>query len=54
MASRAANAVNGVLLLDKPGGMTSNAALQAVRRLLNAAKQGTPARWIRWPPVCCR
>ena len=32
--------INGVLLLDKPGGMTSNAALQAVRRLLNAAKAG--------------
>lgn len=32
--------VNGVLLLDKPGGMTSNAALQAARRLLNAAKAG--------------
>src|SRR5918993_3552429 len=34
------NRVNGVLLLDKPGGMTSNAALQKVRRLLNAAKAG--------------
>ena len=32
--------VNGVLLLDKPRGMTSNGALQAVRRLLNAAKAG--------------
>ncbi len=32
--------VNGVLLLDKPGGMTSNAALQKARRLLNAAKAG--------------
>ncbi len=32
--------VNGVLLLDKPGGMTSNAALQIARRLLNAAKAG--------------
>ena len=32
--------VNGVLLLDKPRGMTSNAALQKVRRLLNAAKAG--------------
>ena len=32
--------INGVLLLDKPGGMTSNAALQTVRRLLNAAKAG--------------
>ncbi|NMG75088.1 tRNA pseudouridine(55) synthase TruB [Aromatoleum diolicum] len=32
--------VDGVLLLDKPKGMTSNAALQTARRLLNAAKAG--------------
>lgn len=32
--------VDGVLLLDKPSGMTSNAALQAARRLFNAAKAG--------------
>lgn len=32
--------VDGVLLLDKPGGMTSNAALQKARSLLNAAKAG--------------
>ncbi len=32
--------VNGVLLLDKPSGMTSNAALQTARRLFNAAKAG--------------
>lgn len=32
--------VDGVLLLDKPQGLTSNAALQAARRLLNAAKAG--------------
>lgn len=32
--------VDGVLLLDKPAGMTSNAALQTVRRLYNAAKAG--------------
>ncbi len=32
--------VDGVLLLDKPAGMTSNAALQKVRWLLNAAKAG--------------
>lgn len=32
--------INGVLLLDKPGGMTSNVALQTARRLLNAAKAG--------------
>jgi tRNA pseudouridine55 synthase len=32
--------VDGVLLLDKPAGMTSNTALQKVRRLYRAAKAG--------------
>jgi tRNA pseudouridine55 synthase len=32
--------LDGVLLLDKPTGMTSNAALQSARRLFNAAKAG--------------
>jgi tRNA pseudouridine55 synthase len=32
--------VNGILLLDKPAGMTSNQALQAVKRLYNARKAG--------------
>jgi len=32
--------VDGVLLLDKPAGMTSNDALQQVRRLYRAAKGG--------------
>jgi tRNA pseudouridine55 synthase len=32
--------VDGVLLLDKPSGMTSNSALQATRRLFSAAKAG--------------
>jgi tRNA pseudouridine55 synthase len=32
--------VDGVLLLDKPAGLTSNAALQRAKRLLNAAKAG--------------
>lgn len=33
-------AVHGVLLLDKPVGMTSNQALQLVKRLFNARKAG--------------
>ena len=33
-------AIDGVLLLDKPLGLTSNAALQSARRLYNAAKAG--------------
>lgn len=32
--------LDGVLLLDKPVGVTSNGALQAAKRLLNAAKAG--------------
>lgn len=39
MKSRA-DAVDGLLLLNKPSGMTSNRALQIVRRLLNARKAG--------------
>jgi len=35
-----ARPVEGVLLLDKPVGITSNAALQRVKRLLHAAKAG--------------
>ena len=33
-------AVDGVLLLDKPAGLTSNAALQACKRALRACKAG--------------
>lgn len=37
---RHADPVDGLLLLNKPSGMTSNKALQTVRRLLNARKAG--------------
>ena len=37
---RNCDAVDGVLLLDKPVGLTSNQALQTVKRLLNACKAG--------------
>jgi tRNA pseudouridine55 synthase len=33
-------AVDGILLLDKPQGLSSNAALQTVKRLFHAAKAG--------------
>ena len=32
--------VNGILLLDKPAGLTSNAALQQVKKLFRARKAG--------------
>ncbi len=39
-AKRRREAVDGLLLLNKPPGMTSNRALQIVKRLLNAKKAG--------------
>jgi tRNA pseudouridine55 synthase len=38
--ARVRRAVDGVLLLDKPTGITSNAAIQQVKRLFAAAKAG--------------
>ena len=47
--------VDGVLLLDKPPGLSSNAALQRAKRALRAPKRpGTPARSIRSRRACCR
>jgi tRNA pseudouridine55 synthase len=40
MGRRKGLAIDGVLLLDKPRGITSNAALQRARRALGAAKAG--------------
>lgn len=39
-ARRGCLPINGVLLLDKPRGVTSNQALQSAKRLLNACKAG--------------
>ncbi len=40
MGRRKGRNVHGILLLDKPAGMSSNAALQRARRLLDARKAG--------------
>ncbi len=40
MAERHKRQVSGILLLDKPIGLTSNAALQSVKRLYQARKAG--------------
>jgi len=37
---RVCNKINGILLLDKPKGLTSNKALQAVKKLYSACKVG--------------
>jgi tRNA pseudouridine55 synthase len=39
-ANRRADPVDGFLLLNKPAGLTSNQALQRVKRMLNARKAG--------------
>ena len=47
---------SGILLLDKPLGLSSNAALQRVRRSSGARRRATSAASIRWPrgmlPIC--
>lgn len=40
MRARKGRPVRGILLLDKPSGLTSNQALQRVKRLFRAAKAG--------------
>src|SRR5699024_7913856 len=40
MASRKGRPIDGVVLLDKPAGLSSNHALQRVKRALNARKAG--------------
>jgi|TARA_B100001750_G_C15448417_1_gene567539 tRNA pseudouridine55 synthase len=38
--TRKVNKINGILLLDKPSGMTSNMALQIIKKLFKAEKAG--------------
>lgn len=40
MSKRKGRDLNGILILDKPSGISSNAALQIVKRLYNAKKAG--------------
>src|SRR5690606_22215431 len=56
MAKRRGRALDGVLLLDKPVGLSSNHALQRARRTVDAAKgghTGTPAPFATGLLVCC-
>jgi hypothetical protein len=46
--------VDGILLLDKPEGITSNDALQQARQLLGHRKQGTRAVSILSRRACSR
>lgn len=54
---RRGDPVDGILLLDKPPGLTSNQALQQVKRLLNAQKAGHTGSLDPMAsgllPVCC-
>ncbi len=47
--------LDGILLLDKPTGLSSNAALQVRPPPVPCQRRAaTPAAWTRWPPACCR
>jgi tRNA pseudouridine55 synthase len=56
MATRRGRVLDGVLLLDKPEGLSSNHALQRARRALDARKAGhtgTPDPFATGLLVCC-
>lgn len=46
--------VNGILVIDKPQGVTSNGILQQVKRLFGAAKAGHTGALDPWRPAFCR
>ena len=49
-----AGTVDGLLLLDKPTGMTSNAALcSGLNGCSMPGRPATRAAWIHWPAACC-
>ena len=46
---------NGIIIIDKPAGWTSMDVCAKLRGILKAkSESATPARWIPWPPACCR
>lgn len=51
---RKGRVIHGVILLDKPTGISSNDALQKVKRLYGAEKRDILARLILWRRVCCQ
>jgi hypothetical protein len=40
--------IDGVVLLDKPAGMSSQGAVTAVKRAFNAEKAVIQVHWIQW------
>lgn len=46
--------INGVLLLDKPQGMSSNDALQKVKRIYNANRAGHTGALDPLATACCQ
>ena len=46
--------VNGILVLDKPQGISSNDAVQRAKRLFNAKKVGHTGGLIHWRLAYCR
>lgn len=46
--------IDGVILLDKPTGISSNDALQKVKRIYFAEKAGHAVHLTRWRLACCQ
>ena len=47
-------AMDGVLVVDKPQGLTSHDVVAVARRALGERASAIPARSTRWRPACCR
>src|SRR5690606_4044372 len=55
-SKRRGQEIDGVLLLDKPEGLSSNHALQRAKRAIDARKAGhtgTHDPFASWLPICC-
>lgn len=47
-----ATPTSGLLVVDKPRGVTSHDIVAAARGALHMKRWGTPAPSTRWPPAC--
>ena len=45
-------AESGIVVVDKPAGMTSHDVVARIRRLAGTRRSGTPGPSTRWPPAC--
>ena len=45
---------NGIIIIDKPDGWTSQDVAAKLRGVFRERRVATAEHWIPWPLVCCR